>query len=82
MPTGRADPAASSRGLCIEKKGWDSVARRAAFGRSSVSETTSGPTRSAWPANSPRAAQVVEVRHHRVRVERAAVVEAHVGRAA
>jgi hypothetical protein len=72
------EPAASSRGLCIEKNGCDSVASRAAFGRSRVSATTSGPHALGPAREEPAGAQVLEVRDHRVRVERAAVVEADV----
>ena len=72
----------SSRGLCMQKNGWDSVASRAALGRSSVTETTRGPTTCARAGEGPLLAQVVEVRHHRGGVERRAVVEAHARRAA
>ena len=40
VPTGSAPPRAISRGLCIAKKGCDSVASSAALGRSSVIATT------------------------------------------
>ena len=49
VPTGSSPRTASCFGLCIAKNGCDSVERRAALGRSSVSCTTCGPTRSARP---------------------------------
>ena len=50
VPTGSSLPGpCRRRGLCMAKKGWESVERRAAFGRSRVIWTTWGPMRSARP---------------------------------
>ena len=75
MPTGVSGRAVSRPGLCMAKKGCESVASSAAFGRSRVISTTWGPTRSARPGKPRSRAQVLEVRGDGVGVERGAVVE-------
>ena len=79
VPTGSSLPGPARRlGLCMAKKGWESVERRAAFGRSSVIWTRWGPTRSARPGKARSRRRCSRLRDDGVRVEGGAVLEAHV----